>query len=126
MISKVCSPVLLEEILIFFVLERIKLVQVFVLQSVLVRPSLGFDQSFLDERFGVFWFLRNNSMLTENVVPVQSYYIRTKMLVTTDSSIRAGKQNIASGHRSRMAYHSVSSLGLTSTSIASVVRLSIN
>lgn len=61
---------MLDEVFVFFILERIQLIQVFVLQSVLIRSALGLDQGFLDQGFGVFRFLWDDSMLTKDIIPV--------------------------------------------------------
>lgn len=64
------SPVLLEECVVLLILQCVQFIQVLVLKSVLMRLVLGFDQSLLDERFGVLWLFRDDAMLAKNVVPV--------------------------------------------------------
>lgn len=59
----------MNEVLVLFILERIQFIKVLVLQSVLVCPVLGRNQGLLNQRFRVFWFLGNNSMLTKDIVP---------------------------------------------------------
>lgn len=63
------SPILLKEILVFFILQCIQLIDVLVFESVLVRFALCLDQGFLDQWLGVFGLLGNDPMLTENVIP---------------------------------------------------------
>lgn len=63
------SPVLLEETFIFLILECVQFVNVLVFKSVLVSLALCLDEGFLDQWLGIFWFLWNDSMLTEDVIP---------------------------------------------------------
>lgn len=77
------SPILLEETLIFLVLQRVQLIDVLVFESVLVCLALCLDQSFLDQWLRVFGLLWNDSMLAENVIPICISYFCELVLVNS-------------------------------------------
>jgi hypothetical protein len=61
---------LLEECLILLILQVVEFIEIFVVEAVFMRPSLRFNQSFLDYRLWVRWLLRNDAMFAEYVIPV--------------------------------------------------------
>lgn len=110
-------PVLLEEALILLFLQCSQLIEILVLQTVLVCPVLSRDQGFLNQWLWVFGFLGDNSMLAEDIIPKYSTIIIrpcSQIAPTEAGRGYAGTMQIVLVG----LYHSVSSLGLTSTSIA--------
>jgi len=67
------SPILLEETLVFLILECVQFINVLVLKSIPICLVLCLDQGFLDQWLGVLWFLGDNSMLTKNIIPRYIY-----------------------------------------------------
>jgi hypothetical protein len=63
------GPIDVQEILIFFVLELVKLVQIFPFKSVLVCKQTGFRNGFFNNRGRRRGFWGDDAVLAKNIVP---------------------------------------------------------
>lgn len=87
-------PILLKESFIFFILQIVELIKVFVFEPIFIGLLSGLSESFLDEWCGRGRLLWNNAMFAEDVIPASDKISACQLFRLTP-------------------HHSVSALGLS-------------